>query len=227
MEAFELLMQEQLRSGAQDSPALREAVRRELVVQTLLAELAQQSRLQDNPAVALRLAAARRGVLAQAWQQQWVDANPPSDAELAAEYAALKERTGSKEYQIRQVVVRDETAAKLVIEQLKSGKSLSDMAREYSIEPLGKDDGGLLPWLTPASMVEPLAQWVVRAKVGQRAPEPLRTPGGFHIVELVAERPFSLPALENIRPQLLQAVAQRKLTAAIQEQIGKAKVELR
>lgn len=225
--AFEQALLEQLRMGAQDSPALREAVRRDLVIQAVLAEQGEKAALDKTPAVEQRLAAARRQVLAQAWQQQWVNANPPSDAELEAEYQALKTRTGEKEYQIRQVVVRDETAARLVLEQIKAGKSLAEMARTYSIETLGKEEGGLLPWLTPGTLVAPLGEAIGKLAVGQRLPEPVRTASGFHIVELVAERPFSMPPLEQLRPQLIQAVAQRKLARAVQQQVDSARIELR
>jgi peptidyl-prolyl cis-trans isomerase C len=138
-----------------------------------------------------------------------------------------KERAGNKEFQIRQVVLRDEKAAQLVLEQLKAGKSLAEMAKAYSIEPLGKEEGGLLPWVTPAALVAPLGEVVAKARVGQRLSEPVRTANGFHIVEVVAERPFTLPPLEQLRPQLAQAVAQRKLNAAMQEQVNQAKIELK
>lgn len=225
--AFEQTLQDQLRMGAQDSPALRAAVRRDLVIQAVLVQEAEKARLDSTPAVEQRLAVARNTVLAQAWQQQWLDANLPTDAELQAEYNTLKERSGSKEYQIRQVVLRDETAAKLVMDQIKAGKSLADMAKQYSIEPLGKEDGGLLPWVTTGALVPPMGEAVAKARVGQMLPELVRTANGFHIVEVVAERPFTMPAMEQLRGQLMQNIAQRKLSAAVQEQVNAAKIELR
>lgn len=225
--AFEQALQDQLRMGAQDSPALREAVRRDLVIQAVLVQEAEKARLDRTPAVEQRLAAARNSVLVQAWQQQWLDANPPTDAELQAEYNTLKERAGSKEYQIRQVVVRDETAAQLVLEQLKAGKSLAEMAKQYSIEPLGKEEGGLLPWVTAGALVPPMGEAVAKARVGQMLPEPVRTANGFHIVQVVADRPFTMPPLDQVRGQLMQNIAQRKLSAAVQEQVNAAKIELR
>jgi len=223
---FDMTLQDQLRAGAQDSLALREAVRRDLVIQTVLVDLAEKARLDKTPATELRMAAARQAVLAQAWQQQWLSANPPTEDEIRAEYDAIKQRTGTKEYQIRQVVLRDETAAKLVMDQIRSGKTMADMAGQYSVEPLGKENGGLMPWVTANNLVEPLNQ-VVPTAVGKRLPEPVRTASGFHIVEVVAERPFNFPTLEQVRSQIAQAVAQRKLSAAVQEQVNAAKIELR
>jgi peptidyl-prolyl cis-trans isomerase C len=225
--AFEQALQDQLRAGNPDSPALREAIRRDLVIQAVLAQEAEKDRLDRTPELEQRLAAARSALLAQAWQQQWLNANPPTDAEVQAEYDQIKARTGNKEYQIRQVVLRDDTAAKLVMDQIKAGKSLADMAKEYSIEPLGKEDGGLLPWVTAGALVAPLGDVVTKASVGQLHPEVVRTTNGFHIIQVVAERPFTLPPLAELRGQMLQNIAQRKLSAAVQEQVNAAKIELR
>lgn len=224
--AFEQVLNDRISLGLKDGPDLRQGVRRDLVIQSVLAQQAEKLALDKMSAVDLRLAAARQQVLAQAWQQQWVNANRPTVAEIEAEYQAVKTRAGDKQYQIRQIVLRDETAAKLVLEQLKAGKAMQELAKAYSIETLGKEDGGLLPWLTPDRLVTPLADAVRQAKVGQRLAEPVRTSNGYHIVELVAERPFVMPPLENVQGQLLQALTQRKLAKAIQEQVDKARIEL-
>lgn len=224
---FELALKDQLRAGVQDSAALREGIRRELVLQTFLAQQAVKQRLDKAGDVQLRTEAARKSVLAAAWQQQWLQDNPVSDTEVQAEYAALATRSGDKEYQIRQVVLRDETSAHLVLEQVKGGKKLEDLARSYSIDAASKAEGGLMPWVNAGVLVTPLGEVVSKAKVGQMVAEPVRTAVGWHVLELVAERPFALPPLEQIKPQLQQSLAQRKLEAAIQTEINKAKIQLR
>jgi len=224
---FELALRDQLRAGAQDSPALREGVRRELVLQTFLAQQATRQRLDKAADVQLRMEAARKSVLAGAWQQQWLQDNPVSDAEVQTEYAALVKRAGDKEYQIRQVVLRDETSARLVMDQVKSGKKLEELARSYSIDAASKAEGGLVPWVNAGALVAPLGEVVSQAKAGQMVAEPVKTAVGWHVLELVAERPFAVPSLEQIKPQLQQSLAQRKLEAAIQAAVNKAKIELR
>lgn len=223
---FEQALRGQLRAGARDSVTLREGIRQELVIQTVLAQAAEKAGIDQTPEIQMRLASLRQSVLAQAWQQQWLDANPATDDEIQSEYDRIKALAGDKEYQIRQVVVRDETAAKLIMDQVKSGKSMSELAKEYSIEPLGKEDGGLLPWVTPAALSDPLDDAVRVAVVGELYPEPVRTASGFHILEVVADRTFTLPALEELRDQLEQTVAQRKLRAAVQAEVDVATVEL-
>lgn len=224
---FELALKDQLRAGAQDSPVLREAIRRDLVLQTFLAQQATKQRLDKAAEVQLRAELARKAVLAAAWQQQWLQTNPVSDAEVQAEYTALVARSGDKEYQIRQVVLRDETSARLVLDQVKSGKKLEELAKAYSVDESSKAAGGLLPWVNAGVLVPPLGEVVAKAKTGQLLPEPVKSAAGWHVLELVADRPFALPALEQLKPQLQQSLAQRKLEAAIQADVNKAKIELR
>jgi hypothetical protein len=50
---------------------------------------------------------------------------------------------------------------------------------------------------------------------------------GSYIVEVMAVRPFTLPLLSEMRKQLIQTLAQRKLMGVIQEQVNAAKIELR
>lgn len=224
---FELALKDQLRSGVQDSAGLREAIRRDLVLQAFLAQQAVKSRLEKATEVQLRMESARKAVLAAAWQQQWVQDNPVSDADVQAEYKALVTRSGDKEYQIRQVVLRDETSARLVLDQIKSGKKLDELARNYSVDAQSKAEGGLLPWANVGMLIAPLGEVVSQAKPGQLLVEPVKTAAGWHVLEVMAERPFALPPVEQLKPQLQQSLAQRKLEAAIQAAVNKAKVEWR
>lgn len=224
---FDLALKDQLRAGAQDSAALREGIRRDLVLQTFLAQQAVKSRLDKAAEVQLRTELSRKAVLATAWQQQWLKDNPVSDAEVQTEYTALVTRSGDKEYQIRQVVLRDETSARLVLDQIKGGKKLEELARTYSIDAASKAEGGLVPWVNAGALIAPLGDVVRKAAVGQLLPEPVKTAVGWLVLELVAERPLTLPPLEQIKPQLQQSLAQRKLEAAIQADVNKAKIELR
>ncbi|WP_310642853.1 peptidylprolyl isomerase [Limnohabitans sp.] len=224
---FELALKDQLQAGAQDSAALRDSIRTQLVLQTFVAQQALKQRLDKGSDVQLRIELARKSVLATAWQQQWLQDNPVSDAEVQSEYAALVTRSGDKEYQIRQVVLRDETSARLVLDQLKGGKKLDELARTYSIDAASKADGGLVAWVNPAALIAPLGEVVVKAKIGQLVADPVKTAAGWHVLELVGERPFTLPPLAQIKPQLQQSLAQRKLEAAIQADVNKAKIELR
>lgn len=224
---FELMLKDQLRTGAPDSVALREGIRRDLVLQSLLSQLASQQRLDKTAEVQVRAELARKAVLAGAWQQQWLQANPVSDADLQNEYDTLVQRSGSKEYLVRQVLLRDETSARLVLDQVKAGRKLEDLARAYSQDERSKAEGGLLPWLNAGALIGPVGDVIAKAKVGQPIAEPVKTAAGWHVLELVGERPFTVPPFEQLKPQLQQALTQRKMEAALQAEVNKAKIVLR
>jgi peptidyl-prolyl cis-trans isomerase C len=114
-----------------------------------------------------------------------------------------------------------------VLDQIKSGKKLDELARNYSVDAQSKTEGGLLPWANVGMLIAPLGEVVSQAKPGQLLAEPVKTAAGWHVLEMVAERPFALPSVDQLKPQLQQSLAQRKLEAAIQAAVNKAKVEWR
>ena len=111
-------MIEQLQSGVPDSVELRKTVRDELVIQTLLSQLAMEEGVDQFKDVELAFESARRTILSNAWRQNWAKENPVEEKEIRAEYNATIKKLGTTEYQLRQVVVADETAAALILDQL-------------------------------------------------------------------------------------------------------------
>ena len=136
--AFEKLLIEQIQSGVPDSVELRKTVRDELVIQTLLSQLAMEEGVDQFKDVELAFESARRTILSNAWRQNWAKENPVEEQEIKAEYNATIKKLGTTEYQLRQVVVADETAAALILDQLGDGKELGDLAYRYTIENGGK-----------------------------------------------------------------------------------------
>lgn len=224
-EVFVLAMRQRVASGAKDSPALRELVLKDLVLRKVLAQQGSKAKLDSNAVFKQAVDAYRDVLLAQAWERKWLQDHPPSAKDLKEEYARVSKLAGNREYRIRQVLVRDETSAKLVLDQLGTGKSLADLAKEYSIEPLGKDEGGLLPWVNLTVLVPSLRDAVRQAKVGKLWAKPVQGPSGWHVLRIEETRPFSMPKLEDLQPQLAQAVSRAQLRETIQGLVKKAKIE--
>ena len=60
---------------------------------------------------------------------------------------------------------------------------------------------------------------------GQVAENPVQTPNGFHVVKLDDTRAAKLPALDDVKQQISEALAQKKLQAYQEEMVKKAKVQ--
>ena len=222
--AFEKLLIEQLQSGIADSVELRKKIRDELVIQTLLSQLAMEEGIDQSKEVELAFESARRGILSNAWRQNWIRENPVSEDEIIVEYNATIEKLGGAEYQLRQVVVADETAAMLILDQLNAGKELGDLATKYTIEAGGKKSKGLLPWVSPSLLLSPLGDWVSQSKSGELIKSPVRTKAGWHIVRVEGVRPLNPPTLKQLRNQISQGILQQRMTQNIQKLLDQAKI---
>ena len=222
--AFEKLLIEQLQAGIADSVELRKKIRDELVIQTLLSQLAMEEGVDQSKEVELAFESARRGILSDAWRQNWVRENPVSEDEIMVEYNATIEKLGGTEYQIRQVVVADETAAMLILDQLDAGKELGELATRYTIEAGGKKSKGLLPWVSPSLLLSPLGDLVSQSKSGELIKSPVRTKAGWHIVRVEGVRALTPPTLKQLRNQISQGILQQRMTQNIQKLLDQAKI---
>ena len=180
--------------------------------------------LDQNNEIQLAFEDARRKILASSWRQNWAQQNPLKEDEILKEYNKTIKNLGSTEYQLRQVVVSDETAALLVFDQLAEGKDLGELAMKYTNEVGGKKTKGLLPWVSPSLLLPPLGEMISDKQAGQLLESPVRTKAGWHIVKIEGVRPIKAPTLDQLRPQLNRSILQAKMTQKIQELLDGAKI---
>ena len=221
----EVLLREQLTRGVKDSQELRDGVRDVLVNQALMEQEALKAGLERETLVQAQVDLARQGILAQAWQQKVLKELVIKDDEIKAEYDSQISRLGDKEYQLRHILVSDESTAKLLIEKLQSGGKMADLAKEYSRDAATRDQGGLTDWTSPANLLPPIAEAVKKLSRGKFTPQTVHTDLGWHILQLDDTRPFKAPTLETLKPQLTQIIARRTLDARLKALRDKAKIQ--
>jgi peptidyl-prolyl cis-trans isomerase C len=73
---------------------------------------------------------ARQSVIFRAYVQDYMKNNPVTDAEIKAEYDKYKATQADREYNVRHILVKDEKAAKDIIEQLKKGAKFDKLAEK-------------------------------------------------------------------------------------------------
>jgi peptidyl-prolyl cis-trans isomerase C len=224
-DAFSFMLNEQLARGAVDNQQLRQVVRNELIVQTVLSQQALAQKLDQSEPGKTLLETSKRIALAQLWQREWLQKNQVTKQALEEEYKNFVNRLGPDEFQLRHVLLKDETAARLVLEKIKAGASLATMAQEYSSDEFSKSKGGLLDWTSPALMVPGLGT-AIKEQVGSKMFEtPIQSQVGWHVVRIEAKRPIVVPSLETMQPHLARVITQRELTRAIQALVNQAKID--
>ena len=109
--------------GMPDTPEMRNQIREELIGRELLFQEAMKSGYGKKPEIAAQAEAEKKKILAQAeatrqavfiraYVQDFVRKNPTTDAQLKAEYDALRSKGGDTEYKVRHILVKNEEEAK-------------------------------------------------------------------------------------------------------------------
>lgn len=144
------------------------------------------------------------------------------EAMLQKRYQEVKSELGTAEQRrVRHILIRvPPDAAPEAVEQarlkavdirskLTAGADFSVLAKAESGDPGSADQGGDLGFISRGTMTEAFDE--AAFSLAQNTPsEPVRTPFGFHLIEVTQIKPGSAPALDEVRDTLRQRV-QREL----------------
>ncbi len=220
----EAMLAEQRAQGAPENDQLKNAVREELIRREVLSQEAGKKGLDKKADVQAQMDMARQAILIRAYLQEYVRANPVSDADLKKEYEAIKGRMGDKEYKPRHVLVETETEAKAIIARLQNGTPFEEVAKE-SRDPGSKERGGELGWSNPGMYVKPFSDAMVKLQKGKYTATPVKSDFGYHVIQLDYMRDVQAPPFDEVKPQLQQRLQQQKVERHVLELREKAKVE--
>ncbi|MEN9455830.1 MAG: hypothetical protein RL210_1349 [Pseudomonadota bacterium] len=211
--------------GQKDSPELRNAIKDSLVTAVLIEQEATKKGLDKTPDVQAELEMARQSVIFRAYVQDYMKNNPVTDAEIKAEYDKYKATQADREYNVRHILVKDEKAAKDIIEQLKKGAKFDKLAEKFSIDPGSKAKGGELGWNAPGNFVKPFAEAMTKLDKGQISKEPVKSDFGFHVIKLDDVRSAKVPSFDEVKPQITEFLQRKKLETLMAGLRAKAKIE--
>ena len=207
-----------------DSPQLREAVKKDLIMREVMMQEATKQGYEKNDLVKSQMEQARQTIIINAMVRDYVTKNPVKDTDIKAEYDRAKSQAGDKEYHVRHILLGTEAEATAVIAKLKAGSKFEDLAKQ-SKDTGTANTGGDLDWATPSSFPKVFSDAFVNLQKGQVAEKPVQTPNGFHVVKVDDIRPLKFPALEEVKGQVEEGLQQKKLQAYQESILAKAKVQ--
>lgn len=209
-----------------DSAEARKELIDELVMQELLVQEADRTKLGDDAEVQTQLDQLRRNVLATAAVRKYLKEHEPTEAQLKSEYDKATATMKSKEYKARHILVDSEDKAKNLIAELKKGAKFEDLAKANSTDA-SKEQGGDLGWFTADTMVEPFAKAVVALDKGKLTETPVKTEFGWHVIQLDDVRDATPPSFDELKPQLTQMLQGKLLNDYLDKLKAGAKIELK
>jgi peptidyl-prolyl cis-trans isomerase C len=188
----------------------RERVVNDLIGLQLLAQKADESGLTSSRTLAAQIELQRLRMVANAMANDYLEKNPPSEAELEAIYNENLAQLSGEQYKARHILVPTKEEADGVIARLRGGEDFVALAQAHADGPTGPN-GGALDWLTLDSMPPPFAAALQTLTVGSYTAEPVRTDYGFHVILLEETRKQEPPALADIRNDVSSAAQRKKL----------------
>jgi peptidyl-prolyl cis-trans isomerase C len=195
----------------------------QLINMTLAAQAAEKEGLQNGAEVKARIGLLTSQILAEAATEKYIKAHPVSDTELKAEYDAQVAHM-PMEYKARHILVDSKEKAEAIIKELGAGGDFAKIAARDSKDPSGKN-GGDLGWFNPQSMVKPFADAVAALKKGETTQQPVQTQYGWHVIQLEDTRAPTVPAFDEVKPQVQQLSQRKKLQGYLDELRKTAKIQ--
>jgi peptidyl-prolyl cis-trans isomerase C len=197
----EVLLREREVRGATDNPAMREAVREDLINRELIAQEAARTGYAKKPALQAELALVRQTVIVQHYVSDWLREHPVSEAEIQKMYDEAKAKSGGKEYKVRHILLDTEDEAKSVIAALDKGVKFEELAKKAFSEAMVKLDKG------------------------KYTEKPVHTRYGYHVIQVEDVRPLKFPPLEDVKARIEQQLKQQQIRELVQSLRAKAKIK--
>jgi peptidyl-prolyl cis-trans isomerase C len=190
----------------------------------LLAE-ARRTKLDQDPAVQRQVAAAEDRALQTAMLSKEVGPSITDEAVRARYDKDIANQSGQDEVRARHILVENEAEAKKIIAQLKAGADFATLAKQYSKDPGGAQQGGDLGFFKQDEMVPEFATAAFALEPGQISPEPVHSQFGWHVIQVVERRHAPPPSYEQARDELRQKMIQEGVQKAVAKARAAASVE--
>ena len=228
-----------------DTPEFRQQVKDVLITREVIAQEAIKKGLDQSPAVQTQLDMAKQDFVIQAYFEDFVKNNTPTEEQTRAEYEKIKAAQtddGKKmEYRVRHILIKLDAAgandpkkqkaaeqrAKAIVAELnkKFGKNFAELAKAKSEDEGTKNQGGELDWTDGSNLVKEFTDAMVKLEKGSYTKVPVKTRFGYHIILLEDVRPVQFPPYEQVKERVQQELIKQARDKKIEELRGAAKIE--
>jgi peptidyl-prolyl cis-trans isomerase C len=190
----------------------------------LIAE-ARKSGLDKDPTVQRQVVAAEDRALQTAVLSKEVGPGVTDEAVHARYDQDVAGKQGEEEVHAKHILVDNEAEAKKIIGQLKGGGDFAALAKQYSKDPSGAQQGGDLGFFKQDDMVPEFAAAAFALQPGQVSQQPVHSQFGWHVIMLVERRRAEAPSFEQARDELRQKMIQEGVQKAVAQARAAASVE--
>lgn len=196
----------------------------EVIDRRLLASEAARRKLEKDPAVQRRLAAARERILADLVVDATVTGAISEQAIRSLYQEQVRLSRASEEIRARQILVATQAEGDAIRKLLSSGGSFEALAMERSLDAATRFNGGDLGYFTVDIMPDSYEAALKPAKAGQVI-GPFQVEGGWALVKVEDRRPEQPITLEAARPQIVRFLTYDQVRDLLEKLRGQARVQ--
>ncbi len=186
----------------------------ELVSTFMLANSPAGKKLMAHPEIASAIQVSNARLVTQALMNDRLKNTTVNDQEIQAFYQKHYANGANTEYKARHILLETEEKAKSVITALNRGADFIESAKQESTGP-SSSVGGDLGWFSPKQMVKPFSDAVAKLENGQFTKSPVQTQFGWHVILRENARSAPVPALANVKKEVVDAIKRQKLAEFI------------
>ncbi len=180
--------------------------------------------LGDDPEVKDEVKRFEEQAITQTYFKRYIEKAVTPEAIKTVYEQELKDHPPQQEIEARHILVKTEDEAKAIIGQLKAGADFAALAKEKSIDPSAKQNGGDLGWFTKDTMVKEFADAAFAMKKGELSQTPVKSQFGFHVIEVQDQRTQVPPTLAERTPEIRQGLAEEAAHKLVDDLIAQGQV---
>lgn len=208
--------------GQPDSPELREKIRNELIDLEVIAQEAAKKNLDKQAEAAQILELTRQNILRKIFLQDYVKSHPVTEDAVKQAYEnAKKEALGTNQYKIAHIIVENKKEADAILAKIKNNGKFEKLAKEKSLDPQSKENGGEIGWVFPSRLPPALSEAILKLKKGQVS-APVQNQYGWSIYKLNDVRDF--PPFEEVKVSIQMDIQNKNLQELIKTLRANAEV---
>jgi peptidyl-prolyl cis-trans isomerase C len=186
---------------------------------------ARKTGLDKDPSVQRQVVAAEDRALQTAVLSKTVGPSVTDEAVHARYDKEISGKPGEEEVHAKHILVDSEAEAKKIITQLKGGADFAALAKQYSKDPAGAQQGGDLGFFKKGEMVPEFADAAFTLQPGQVSQQPIHSQFGWHVILVVERRKAEPPSYDQARDQLRQKMIQEGVQQVVAKARAAASVE--
>lgn len=138
----------------------------------------------------------------------------------------LKESYDPNEVKVSHILVKTNSEAKEIIRRIRAGEDFTKLAKELSLDPTTKDNGGQMDFTNVRQIsINGFGEAAMAMEKGSLLPIPFKSVHGYHVVKLLDKREVPFPSFEAIKPRLERSIVQQRTQEFINQKIAEAKIE--